>query len=209
MHHHHEITEGTRLKNITRELKSHAPFTALGALTGIVIMVIVTLTEPSHEVLHDVFHTLHPIHVVLSAIVTTAIYRHYQGSIWVAVGIGLVGSIAICSISDVILPYLGGRMLGATMSFHLCLVEHPWLVLPGAFVGVAIGLYSRWTKFPHFGHVLISTWASLFYMTAFGEMDWLPMLPLVFIVLFIAVWIPCCTSDIVFPLLFRKGAKRR
>jgi len=208
MHHNHEITEGTKLQNILRELKSHAPFTALGALTGIVIMVIVTLTEPSHDILHDIFHILHPVHVFLSAIVTTSIYRHYQGSIWVAVVLGLVGSIAICSISDILLPYIGGKMLVADISFHLCLIEHAWLVLPGAFVGTAIGLFTPWTKVPHFGHVLVSTWASLFYMTAFGEMDWLPLLPLVFIVLFVAVWIPCCASDIVFPLLFRKRAKR-
>jgi hypothetical protein len=51
----------------------------------------------------------------------------------------------------------------------------------------------------------LSTRASLFYLTAFGATDWLPLLPLVFVVLFFAVWVPCCTSDIVFPLLFRKG----
>jgi len=29
-------------------------------------------------------------------------------------------------------------------------------------------------------------------------------LPFVFIVLFVAVWVPCCLSDIVFPPLFVK-----
>ena len=28
----------------------------------------------------------------------------------------------------------------------------------------------------------------------------------VFLVLFIAVWLPCCVSDIIFPLLFVKNA---
>ncbi|MDI6884377.1 MAG: hypothetical protein QMD00_04550, partial [Hadesarchaea archaeon] len=59
-------------------------------------------------------------------------------------------------------------------------------------------------------HVLISTLASLFYLMAFGVVDWLPLFPFVFAVLFIAVWIPCCASDIVFPLLFtRKRACHR
>jgi len=34
-----------------------------------------------------------------------------------------------------------------------------------------------------------------------GIIDWL-LLPFIFLFLFLAVWIPCCTSDIVFPLLF-------
>jgi hypothetical protein len=49
---------------------------------------------------------------------------------------------------------------------------------------------------------LLSTWASLFYFTAFGTAAWLPLLPLILVFLFISVWIPCCLSDIVFPLLF-------
>ena len=32
--------------------------------------------------------------------------------------------------------------------------------------------------------------------------SWLPLLPFVFIVFFVAVWVPCCLSDIIFPLLF-------
>ena len=36
----------------------------------------------------------------------------------------------------------------------------------------------------------------------FGAIDWLPRLPLLFVFLFLAVWIPCCFSDIVFPLLW-------
>ncbi|MDH4292186.1 MAG: hypothetical protein OEV56_06220, partial [Dehalococcoidia bacterium] len=52
------------------------------------------------------------------------------------------------------------------------------------------------------GHVLLSTWASLFYFTAFGIADWIHLLPYVFLLLFLSVWIPCCTSDIIYPLLF-------
>jgi hypothetical protein len=61
------------------------------------------------------------------------------------------------------------------------------------------------TKVPHAGHVLLSTWASLFHMTmAFGE-DVSPTTWVVVpVFLFLAVWVPCCTSDIVFPLLFSK-----
>ena len=39
-------------------------------------------------------------------------------------------------------------------------------------------------------------------VTAFGVAYWLPLLPVIFLFLFLAVLIPCCLSDIVFPLLF-------
>ena len=78
-----------------------------------------------------------------------------------------------------------------------------WLLVnPAALVGIIIGYWRPTTKFPHFGHVLLSTWASLFYFTAFGVASWVPLLPFIFLFLFFGVWIPVCTSDIVFPLLF-------
>jgi hypothetical protein len=42
----------------------------------------------------------------------------------------------------------------------------------------------------------------MFYFVAFGVAEWLPLLPVIFVFLFFAVWLPCCVSDIVFPLLF-------
>jgi hypothetical protein len=135
-------------------------------------------------------------------------YWRYRRNWLGAAVIGYVGSVVICSLSDIVLPYLGGMALGAHMHFHLCFVEHWWLVNPLALLGVGIALWRPHTKLSHSGHVLLSTWASLFYLTAHGhgahghDINWLPLLPAVFIILFIAVWIPCCVSDIVFPLLF-------
>ncbi len=205
MKHNNGSPQAGQFANIAHELKRHAPFTALGALSGIAIMALVVSIGLSSHIEHIVFHSLHPLHIVLSAIVSTALYRRYGGGIWAAVVIGFVGSVAICTLSDIVLPYLGGTLLGADISLHVCFIEHPWLVIPAAFAGIAVGLLAPETRFPHAGHVLVSTWASLFYLTAYGVTDWLPLLPLVFVVLFFAVWIPCCTSDIVFPLLFRMG----
>lgn len=73
-------------KRIVKELKEHIPFTTLGAVTGIIIMAIVVLGNVPHHISHTIFHTLHPVHVLLSAIVTTAIYTRYRkGKIWAAV----------------------------------------------------------------------------------------------------------------------------
>ena len=193
---------------IGSELGKHAPFTAGGAASGILIMVIIVFTNIPPDISETVFYTLHPAHVVLSALTTTAMYKKYgKGKIWAAILIGYTGSIGIATLSDSIIPYLGGALLNIEMHFHAGFIEKWWLVNPLAFLGIAIGYLKPTTKFPHAGHMLLSTWASLFYFAAFGMANWIPLLPFIFVFLFLAVWIPCCVSDIVYPLLFTKTDK--
>lgn len=91
---------------------------------------------------------------------------------------------------------------------HIGFIEKWWLVNPLALLGVAIAYFRPRTKFPHAGHVLLSTWASLFHiMMAIGSDLNLFYYIAVFLFLFLAVWIPCCVSDIIFPLLFVKQEK--
>ena len=196
------------IKRIAIELRRHAPFTAFGALSGIAIMAIIVLVSVSPRISEFVFYIFHPIHVVLSALVTTAMYKRYGGGrLWAAILIGYTGSIGIATLSDSIIPYLGGVLLGAEMEFHVGFIEKWWLVNPLACLGIAVGYLRPTTEFPHAGHVLLSTWASLFYFAAFGVAKWIPLLPLIFLFLFLAVWLPCCVSDIVYPLLFLRGDK--
>ena len=190
------------LRRITKELKEHIPFTALGALTGIIITVIIVLGNVPSHVSNTIFYTLHPLHVLLSALVTTAMYvRYRKAKFWVAILIGWTGSIGIATISDAMIPYLGGSLLHAQMEFHVPFIKEWWINFL-ALGGIAIGYWKQTTRIPHFGHVLLSTWASLFYIMAFGKAEWIPLLPFIFLFLFLAVWLPCCTSDIVYPLLF-------
>lgn len=191
------------LERIIKELAEHAPFTASGAITGIIIMVIIVFGNIPSQISHTTFYALHPLHVALSALVTTAMYKKYSnGKVWAAILIGYSASIGTCTISDAIIPYLAGESLSIKIGFHVPFIEEWWLVNPLALIGIAIGYWKPTTKFPHSGHILVSTWASLFYFTAFGIADWIPLLPFIFFFLFLAVWIPCCFSDIVFPLLF-------
>jgi hypothetical protein len=86
---------------------------------------------------------------------------------------------------------------------HLGFIEDWYLVNPAALLGILIAFFRPRTRFPHAGHVLISTWASSFHvlMNTHRELTTVMLLG-IFVVLFIAVWLPCCISDIVFPLLF-------
>jgi len=196
------------LKRIANELGEHAPFTTFGAVTGVIIMAIIVLGNvlpQVYRVSYPVFYTLHPAHVILSALVTTAMYKKYgNGKIWMAILIGYFGSISIATLSDSIIPYLGEILLGLpNKGIHIGFIEEWWIVNSAALIGIAIGYWRPTTKFPHSGHVLISTWASLFHIImALGEtVDWIILLP-IFFFLFLGVWLPCCLSDIVFPLLF-------
>ncbi len=208
------------LRQIARELKEHIPFTALGAVTGIAIMVIIVFARIPTPISEAAFYTLHPIHVLLSALVTTAMYKRYsKGKLWAAILIGYAGSIGIATLSDAVIPYLGGVLLNIDIGFHVPFIETEempffgvakWVVInSAAVIGIAIGCWKQFTKIPHSGHVLLSTWASLFYFTAFGTTSWIPLLPLIFIFIFLSVWLPCCLSDIVFPLLFVRKAETK
>jgi len=191
------------LRTIVRQLRIHAPFTAFGAVTGIVIMATVVHFEVPRTISMRLFWTLHPIHVLLSALVTA--YRlHGKGGLWQTLLIGYFGSVGIATLSDCIIPYVGEVLLNLPhREIHLGVFERWWLVNPLAAVGIALAYFRPRTKFPHAGHVLLSTWASLFHITmAIGTHVDGVMLVLIAAFLFLAVWIPCCMSAIVFPLLF-------
>jgi hypothetical protein len=208
-----------RFSIIMHELQAHAPFTLFGAFTGIVCMLLFKNLE--HETSRRIFYVFHPIHVVLSAIVTAAIFQVHtkKPKLIVIFLVGLFGSVGIATLSDSIIPYVGELLLGMRIdvhghehesfakSAHIGFIEGWYIVIPAAIAGVLIAYFKPHTKFPHAGHVLLSTWASSFHMLmamggrlsmwkAFGSFGFL----------FLAVWLPCCISDIVFPLLFVKSS---
>jgi len=206
------------IRQIYEELKRHASFTVFGAITGILIMFV--FQKLPSKTAYNIFYILHPVHVLLSALVTSAIYglhtcppgKHIKGkcNLWMLFVIGYIGSVGIATISDSVIPYLGEILLKMPKrEIHLGFIEKWWLVNPLAILGIVIAYFWPKTKFPHAGHVLISTWASLFHIImALGQtLDWVDYIT-IFIFLFLAVWVPCCVSDFVFPLLFVKEEKK-
>ena len=211
---------GERVKNIVAELKDHAPFTLFGALTGIILMLVFRNLE--QQISHKMFYIFHLAHVVLSAMVTASIFELYskKPKLVVVVLVGFFGSIGIATLSDSLIPYLGELALGmhievhghghepmcSTGQMHIGFIEAWQLVIPAAIAGSLIAYFKPKTKIPHVGHVLLSTWASSFHMLmAMCGVVSVGKLAGSFVFLFLAVWLPCCISDIVFPLLFVGG----
>jgi len=198
-----------KIKNILKELKSHAPFTLFGASTGILLMLI--FRNISENASFTLFYIFHPTHVVLSAMVTSSIFELHtkKSNFFILLIIGYAGSIGIATLSDSLIPYVAEILLGLPAHTHIGFIEKWYIVNPAAVLGVMIAYFWPKTKFPHAGHVLLSTWASLFHilMTITGTVSLLTSL-VILVFLFIAVWLPCCVSDIVFPLLFTKDNNR-
>jgi len=201
------------LKLILKELKEHSLFTIIGAIGGMAL--IFFFRNISHETARRIFYIFHPAHVILSALVTSSMYQlhkcpdsKFKCNKAVLLVIGYVGSVGIATLSDSLIPYLGEVLLNLPKrAVHIGFIEEWWLINPAAILGITIAYFLPSTKFPHSGHVLMSTSASLFHvlMAMGGVLSWY-IYPIIFIFLFVAVWLPCCVSDIVFPLLFVRNA---
>lgn len=159
------------------------------------------------------FHLFHPAHMFFSAVATTTMFCRYERRILKAIMIGLIGAIGVCGISDTLMPHVSLLMLGVRIPLHLCVVDHPDLVLPFAAVGVLVGIGTagatvRTTILSHSMHVFASSMASIFYMVGpLGTLAWIDDLGKVFGFVVLAVLIPCCLSDIVFPLFMSRAGR--
>jgi hypothetical protein len=194
-----------KIAGIGAELGRHMPFTALGTLSGILIMGLIALLSVPAQTSERLFWVMHPAHVLLSALVTTAVYRLHSGRGFMkTLLVGYLGSVGIATFSDSVMPYFGEFILGLPRrEWHIGFIEKWWLVNPLALAGIGLGAWQPQTRIFHGMHVLLSTWASLFHMTmAVGPDPGAAMIAGIAFFLFLSVWVPCCTSDIVFPLVF-------
>lgn len=195
-------------KTIMHELKNHAPFTFLGATSGILIFFF--LRNVPYKISFGLFYTFHPLHVFLSAFVTTSMFKllNKDAKPLKIFLVGFIGSIGVATLSDSILPFIGETILKLPhRELHLGFIEKWYFVNTLAIIGVILGAKTPATKFPHSAHVFVSTWASLFHvlMAVSGTVSAILYFEIL-ILLFLSVWLPCCFSDIVFPILF-SGAK--
>lgn len=203
-----------RLGALAVEFAHHLPYTlissliAMGAVWYFGVTQLPKLTEAGLVPWTWSFHILHPMHLALSAIATTSVFWHHERRLLKALVVGFFGTVIPCGLSDYIFPFVGGHSLGQPVELHICLLEEPKLILPFVVLGVLAGLLfeerlSGSSVFSHGAHVFVSSLASLLYLVSFGFTAWLTDIHLVFpvfLIVVIAVWIPCCLSDIVVPV---------
>ncbi|MBU2503868.1 MAG: hypothetical protein KJ879_02335 [Nanoarchaeota archaeon] len=192
-----------RIKELIHEVKHHAPFAAAATLIAIGIVLFIEYYLQI-DISKESFEIFHPLHVFASAMVTAGIFYKYKPKMIPTLLVGISGAIIIGSLSDVIFPWMGGNLLSLHTHFHLPIIEKPALILGSALVGSFIGAKTKITNVPHFVHVGLSVFASLFYLLAFSPEFNAFYLVISFVITFVAVIIPCCVSDILYPFFFLK-----
>lgn len=186
-------------KIITSEIKQHIPFTLAATIIAVGFIFLIQKIN-----LSSLFFVIHPIHIFASAIVSSAIFYKYKKNFMQALIVGILSSIFIGTISDIIFPYLGGIIFQLNTEFHLPLIEEPITIIAVSVFGGIVGITTKLTHLPHFIHVFLSIFASLLYLIAFGTIITVFQFMIALLIVFLAVFIPCCISDIILPLLFLK-----
>lgn len=167
-----------------------------------------------HKSFKMLFHSFHFMHLVFAATGTVVMFRRFSSSIFWALVLGVLSPIVFCTLSDSVLPYLGGRALGVDMSFHLCFFTELVNVIPFLVVGIVNGLILSghhsskqgfYSVFSHAVHILVCAMAATFYLVSHGFTDWHKQIGAVFVFLIIAVVIPCTLSDVVVPMSFARA----
>jgi len=201
-----------RFHHVKEELREHLPYTIFSVAIGIAVLGVFTfmaklleadIIEPSH----GLYHVFHPLHILFSAAATTAMFWRHSKKLFNAIIIGFIGAVGVCGISDIFMPYISGYLLGVEkMHLHICIIEHFMVILPFVIIGIILGLLvspntHKSTIFSHSGHVLTSSMASILYLVSYGLTEWIHVIGMLFFYMVLAVIIPCCASDIVFPVL--------
>ncbi len=215
--HNHEHT-------VVGELICHLPYAIFSVAFGLTLLSFVTYfsygspTDIICQKSDILFHSFHFMHIVFAATGTLITFFRYSNNKFKAIILGIMSPAIFCTLSDSILPYLGGKMMGVHMHFHLCFVTELQNVIPFLLVGIVNGFVMsqhngdrQWLYAitSHAIHILISSLASIFYLVANGCTDWHEFIGMVFVYLIFAVVVPCTLSDVVVPLLFaRAGTKK-
>ena len=73
---------------------------------------------------HGLYHVFHPLHMLFSAAATTAMFWRHERKFIKALLIGFFGAVGVCGISDILMPYISGYLLGVKMELHICIIKH-------------------------------------------------------------------------------------
>jgi hypothetical protein len=190
---------------VVEELKEHWPLALVASLVAAGLVILISLFGgDANGTIGNLFEIFHPAHILVSAAATSAIYFKYKKSKINGIVIGIIGAILIGSLSDVFLPWIAGNIFSLQTTFHLPIIENPLSILAIGVIGALAGIYLGFFRLNHSLHVFLSVFASLFYILAFSVAINVWTVLAISIIVFFVVYIPCCISDIVFPLLFIK-----
>jgi len=236
--HNHE--KRTIWESFYHELLHHFPYATLSVALALMLMTLIhvlfysdahtavavvsSCCGGSHEVttqaagLDVLFHCFHFAHILFATSGTIVTFRRYSERIWIGLMVGTLSSMVFCTLSDVLLPYAAGRLLGIEMDLHICFASELSNILPFLFVGLLNGWVMTQlaefrtqenSLFLHFLHTFISAIASIFYAVGHGLSDFYSHYGLFFLLMVVAVILPCTLSDVIAPIFFAKFSEKK
>lgn len=210
---------------ILHELFCHLPYAIYSVAFSLIILSIYSVFSMSLDPIivkkgsKALFHSFHFIHILFAATGTVVTFRRFSKNKLQALIVGIISPTLFCILSDAVLPYLGGTILGVHMHFHACFLTEPQRVLPFLIMGIINGFVMSghheskqggYSLSSHATHIFISSLASTFYLISHGFTNWYVSIGNVFVLLIIAVVVPCTLADVVVPMtMARLGAKSK
>jgi hypothetical protein len=232
----HDNQNQTMWQSFYHELLHHFPYATLSVALALMLLTLITVFFDAGTMVHSaglscshegcshtsaldiLFHSFHFIHILFATSGTIVTFRRYSDKVFAGLLVGTLSSMVFCTLSDVLLPYVAGRLLGVEMDLHICFATELSNILPF----LAVGLLNGWvmTQLPefrtqenslflHFLHTFISAMASIFYAVGHGLSDFYSYFGMFYLLMVVAVIIPCTLSDVIAPIFFAKFVSKK
>ena len=218
------------------ELAHHLPYGTLSVACALMLISLIdvffasgiveaTLSTHSHTIesastccgsssrMDILFHSFHFVHTLFAVSGSMITFYRYSKNVLAGAIIGMISSSIFCTLSDILLPYAAGALLGVSMDLHICFFSELENILPFLLVGVLNGLVMNYVKdFKteknslqlHFFHTFISAMASVFYAVGHGLPNFHAHFGIFFLLMLVAVVLPCTLADVVVPIVFAR-----
>jgi len=232
----HKISRKSIWQIFVHELVHHLPYGTLSVSLALMLLSLITvLFDLSAFVAHGcqghmhdncgmtsgldiLFHSFHFAHILFAASGTMVTFYRYSSNVLAGIIVGIVSSVVFCTVADILLPYVAGRLLGVEMNLHICFSSELANILPFLTVGVINGIIiprgkeghtEHHSSSLHFIHTFISAMASIFYAIGHGLENFHDYLGLFFVLMLITVVIPCTLSDVVVPVFWARMVSKK
>jgi len=221
--HSHDHSHDSGQHTIIDEMICHLPYAIYSVAFSLIILSIYSVFSMTLDPAivkkgsKALFHSFHFMHIVFAATGTVITFCRFSKNYVRALIVGILSPTFFCILSDAVLPYIGGRLLGVSMHFHACFFTEPQRVIPFLIVGIINGfVMSRhheskqggYSLSSHATHIFISSLASTFYLISHGFTNWYASIGNVFVLLIVAVVVPCTLADVVVPMTMARLGKK-
>lgn len=215
LHEHHE-------GSLMSELMCHFPYAIFSVAVGILVLSLIEFfgimrgdSNMASRGTHMLFHSFHFVHLAFAASGALITFSRFSNNMARGFIVAMCSAIVFCTLSDILLPYIAGRLLGVSMRLHICWGSELRNVIPFLSIGLINGLVickngaskATYSLITHVGHIFCSSLAALFYMVSEGFTNWYPFMGPLFVLLIMAVVIPCTLADIIIPLVIARSEK--